>query len=273
MRKDDNSTPPKLNTRVFRTLTDVANFAEKDGKNQSCARESDGFCGGTLEKSIRLTRDGDLSCVEPSNKLLSQFEKLAYQTVKRRWQDDIVGSTPNVQAFLAGSPMSMRRRVKVQSNFGVIRVILDLFASCAFSHEDIRKRGAAVLALTRILAMRRPVELYIGSSSKDYAAHQRTMWFARINTAPLDLAHAAFVMTDPLFLRRVGFVTKEAIGGESPFYPLDDGELAKLAHSAFGPCQTVLVPGIVSSGADVVADPQKWIIDRIKEAAPEMLRD
>lgn len=259
-----------MSVKVFASLTETADYARR-AKAPVSRESSDSFCGGDMETALRLCRNGDLSGVAASDKLLSKFEELAYDTERLVWIDDVCGSIPNVPAFVAGQPLAMRRRVKRSSEYGVIRVVVNLFASWSFSHEDIQRRGAAVLALARILSMRRPVELYVSFMSS--LGEKDTAVLTRIDTAPLDLAHAAFAMTSPMFMRRVCFAIAEDMGGGSSFPPLRRGALAEIAAQAFGEGQTILVDGIRNSDAQVVADPQKWIIDRIRETAPEMLSD
>ena len=63
----------------------------------------------------------------------------------------------------------------------------------------MRKRGAAVLSFVRCLSVTRPVTLYACNSvgGSRYGTHV----IVRLDTAPLDLARVAHVLTDPSVTR------------------------------------------------------------------------
>ncbi len=259
-------------TRMFDSLDEIA----QAGQASSGYRCDDvKWAGGTLSEALRKTREGDLAGVAASEALLAKFESLSFPTYRREWYNEVAGHVANVPAFLAGHPQAMRRRRRAENSAAPITVFVDLFASCAFTQEQITTRGAAVLALVRLLAMHRPVTLYAAFATTSYSGRRShngrtTACVAvKLDTAPLDLAHAAYVLTSPLFLRQVLFhVCEQTAPGTDPFPPLD-GALCDVAEEMLGAgTQILAMPGVVS---DVVRDPGKWIEERIREAAPEVL--
>ena len=88
-----------------------------------------------------------MSGVEKSESFLSKFEALAFNAPARQWINDITGVLPNIPAYLAGHPQAMRRRTRIEFDSAPITIYADVFVSCAFKHEQIIKRGSAVLPL------------------------------------------------------------------------------------------------------------------------------
>ena len=57
----------------------------------------------------------------------------------RKWRniDDVVGSMPNIPAFLAGTPNAMRRRVRVDRDDAPVSIFMDLTSSAGISRETV----------------------------------------------------------------------------------------------------------------------------------------
>lgn len=146
--------------------------------------------------SVQQVREGDLSGVAASDKLLESIEAQTLMTKVWRNRLDVVGGAPCVPAFLAGQPYNMRRRERVAVEQGPLTILASLELSADISIETMRKRGAAILALVRLLSNSRPIDLWaccsIGNFNPKTAAHVAI----KIDTAPLDLARAAHVLTD-----------------------------------------------------------------------------
>jgi hypothetical protein len=231
------------------------------------AKESGGasaWSGGlTNAETARTMRGGDLSRVGPSDALLARFERFAFATPTKAWRRDVAGAVPNVPAFLAGHPQTMRRRVRLTSAGAPLAVIVDLTTSQGINARDIEKRGAAILALVRILSARRPVELWAGAFTGADGDRNGCAMFARIDTAPLDLARAAFAMVSPAYPRRALYAlarTKGFSGG----WPYGSGDasrrfLESILKPAFPAMGDVLaIPAAHESDA-IHRDPVAWI--------------
>lgn len=161
---------------------------------------------------------GDITGVAASDALLAKLESAMPSMHSKAWTvtDDVAGALPNIGAFLSGHPMNMRRRARTLSQQAPLVILADLTLSAGISGEQMRGRGAAILALVRILSERRPVELWatVGVGSLQTCFYV----MARIETSPLDLARAAHVLTEPSACRGVGY----AIGQKAH----EDGTLA-----------------------------------------------
>ena len=256
----------KYTTRVFGTLTEVADFASARGyRNQG----SDAWAGGSFDDAMQKLRDGDLALASQSDELLRKFEERSFPTFRRQWQNDVAGHVANVPAFIAGQPAAMRRRRRIEHEAAPVTVMVDLFISANFTAEDAMVRGTAVLALVRALAMHRAVTLYVSFATT--ARSGVTLCpVIKIDTTPLDLARAAYVFCGVSFIRQIGLqVLHRMVPGSSPWPPFR-GELRDIATEVFGDGTQLLIVsgGIVS---DVTRDPAGWIEARLREAAPEVL--
>jgi hypothetical protein len=99
--------------------------------------------------------------------------------------------------------MNMRKRTRMLSQQNPIAILADTTLSAAIDAPKMRARGAAILALARLLSGRRPIELYgvVGAGNGDTGAYV----MVRIETAPLDMARAAFILTEPAATRGIGY--------------------------------------------------------------------
>ena len=258
---------PTYTTKMFDSLDALADAAERPSSYRC---NDDAWAGGSLREAIRRTRDGDLGLVVQSDALLEKFESLSLPTLRREWYNEVAGHVANVPAFLAGHPQAMRRRRRVDADQAPVTLFVDVFASCGFSKGEILARGAAVLALARVLAAHRALSLYVAFGCTPRRGAAGVAVAVRIDTSPLDLAHAAYALASPLFLRQVMFhVTEQIAPGSDPFPPLSGRHIGPLALEMLGAgTQIVTVPGVVS---DVTRDPGAWIEARIRECAPEVL--
>jgi hypothetical protein len=210
----------------------------------------------STEMFSRLAETGDEGYVAQSDKFLTEIEDQV--PVSRGWRnvDDVVGAVPNVPAFLAGHPQHMRRRERVSRENAPVTIFMNLNSSMGIRSELILRRGIVLLALARLLVEHRPVELWVGSSLSDGYLTGTTAW--RIDTVPLDLARAAFHISDPSMSRVFGYAMCETmvnkhLGGGGP----EDRMLRELKAVA-GWRDVVYIPSIGYSDP-MVNDPMAWL--------------
>jgi hypothetical protein len=197
--------------RVWETMdsfTDAA-YALPTELRQSYehARDHDWDLGESYVSVAGKCRSGDRARVAPSDKFMSQFEDLlGYVGTKFETQNTITGGAPNVGAFLAGNPMNMRSRRRIESEQAPLNIVVDVVSSGGIDASVLEKRGAAILALVRILSAKRPVSLYIGAAGlperDDNKLSSRAVAF-KVDSAPLDLARAAHVICHPGVARKI----------------------------------------------------------------------
>lgn len=261
----------------FDSMAEAADKAQSDSKYHSRKKQRS-WCGGhDFAQACKAAREGDIASVEASDKLLEKMEAYGLATVKAQWIDDVAGAIPNVPAHIAGHPLSMRRKAKAASAAAPIAIIVDLTTSAAIEPNEARARGVAILALVRALSQRRPVELWAcaGLDADNY----RNACFVtvKIDTAPLDLAHAAHCLTHVGFPRQIlyGLALEFGYSGHWPFgqNALTRSQMEAVCAPAFSHVsETLCLPGVHANDENL-KDPEGWLARQIAEHDPIALRE
>jgi hypothetical protein len=186
-------------------------------------RAGDWYGGEGREGALRKLTLGDNALVGASEGLLESFQDCLPSTPRFRNVEDVVGALPNVPAFLAGAPQSMRRKQRAVSESAPISVITDVTSSAAISASDLLKRGAALLAFVRVLSAHRAVTLWCGIGL-DGKGGGSSMVLWRIDTAPLDLARAAHLLSAPSVSRGLGYGLSYKLHGGRGGWPFGSHE-------------------------------------------------
>ena len=247
-------------------ITDLPGFADladkvKGHHRSRCTEKNDWTGSKSFATSTDQVRNGDLSGVAASEKLLEKLETEQFVSPVWRNRLDVVGGAPCVPAYLAGHPMNMRRRERVASEQGPLAVIVSMTLSGGIDTETMRKRGATLLALVRLLSTSRPVELWtaICLGGSKHGTHVLT----RIDTAPLDLARAAHMLTCPSVTRGLGYgiCTDLKEGGSWPHGDFDTYQRTarELYTGAIGTNSEVLYVGAAHLNDPLVSKPAEWI--------------
>jgi len=260
---------------LFDNPGELADYAIRECPSNSNMNARTGFAGPhDAQETAKRTREGDLSCVEKADALLSRFERFAFETGRKAWLDDVTGAIPNVPAFIAGHPLAMRRRARQDSAAAPLAIIADLTTSAGLSTAQIEARGSAILALVRILSARRPVELWAGcmvgagGCDRDLCAV-----FCQIESAPLDLARAAYVMTGAGFPRRLCYGIAECRHNFRGGWPYNNTDASKqnltaiCAQAFHHASETLCIPPIHVRDL-LVKSPEVWIEQKLAELSP-----
>lgn len=265
--------------RLFDTPAELADFADARCSTHNNYTRGGSWTGGDNGRAAtRKTRQGDLSRVPASDALMIRFEKFAFETERRAWRDDIAGGFPNVPAYLAGHPLAMRRRINDASAAAPLAIIVDLTTSAGIDAKTIERRGAAILALTRILTMRRPVELWAGCMTGSGSGNQNMgAVFCKLETTPLDVATAAYIMTSAAFPRALCYaIAAVECGYSAGGWPYSDHgasrtHLSDICAQAFTHATETLCVPAVHMHDDITNDPEGWIERKLAELAPTTL--
>lgn len=186
--------------------------------------------------------------------------------MSRGWRnvDDVVGALPNVPAYLAGHPQSMRRRVRTMRDTAPLSVFVDLTSSGGIDSAKVTRRGVVLLALVRLLVEHRAVELWVGSALGPRSTYSRASWTTawRVDTAPLDLARAAYHVGATAMSRGFGYgVCKgRGSGGRWPFnhYGLHTQTAEQRLKDVFPGQEVMYVPPIYLNDP-MTANPVGWL--------------
>lgn len=249
-------------------IESVAQMPIGFGRTNNRKACDDAWAGGRgLDATIEIMRRGDPARVAKSDALLKKYEDLVPVSRRMRTVADIAGGCPNVGAFLAGSPIAMRRRQRMMDDCAPLAVIIDTTCSSKLERWTLERRGAAILALVRMLAVSRPVTLHVGCSMAamhDYSA--ATHIFAQIDTAPMDLARAALVLSDPGFNRGLLYGFGEHLNGLNDdsnwAYEPSGRQMREHGHAVLGRViageEFLYVPG--AHAADpICTNPEEWL--------------
>lgn len=235
---------------------------------------------------IAKTRSGDLSKVAASDQWLAKMEEsYPTPTSRKAWTDDVAGSVPNVAAFVAGSPLSMRRRSRIDSETAPLAVIVDVTCSEGIREHQLIKRGSVLLALVRALAARRPVELWVGCALGTFASGGSSLGqngsaaFVRINTTPLDLASAAHLTSHAGVVRALLYgvacrvSTDMGMKGSTGAWAFNSVNIyrkhmaAILAPAFTHVTETLVVPPIYLEDP-CLDEPEKWLAEQMAAYSP-----
>ena len=223
--------------------------------------EDSDWHGAPVAATLGYAQAGDTARVADCDRLLSIMETGAdFATTRSVTVAAVAGGLPNVPAMLAGSPMAMRRRQRVTDQAAPLSVVVDLGVSASVQHDSIARRGAAALALVRLLAATRPVALWVvaGQQCSRFSDHKQNAAFAvRLDTAPLDLSRAAWLLCAPEAFRRAAFAVSQTVAGyarETDVNWLDNSAsdhpklLAACLPALTGTADCLIVPNLCTGG-------------------------
>ncbi len=215
-----------------------------------------------------LTVNGRTHSVDvDADKYLDKLESHQFISSAYRCTDSIIGALPNIPAYLSGNPCNMRLRRRVTLDSAPLAIVVDLTSSAAIKNKDLERRGAAILALVRILSQRRPIELWAGTGLN--RGDGATLAYFKIDTAPLDLARAAYALIDPAVSRGLGYGVCYThgydCGGSWPFQNhakwRDHGH--KILREIIPHNSEVLFLAPLLNSDDSISNPAKWLSDMI----------
>lgn len=218
------------------------------------------WAGSTPAETQGRLDAGSAKATAACDRLLGQMESVGFATSRFATVAAVAGGAPCVPAFLAGNPLAMRRRVKISDDAAPLAVVVDIGVSASVKAATIERRGAAALALVRLLAATRPVTLWavVGQRASLYSDHATDAAFGvQIETAPLDVARAAWLLASPDAFRRAGFAASQAIAGfptETDVNWLQDSHtqhprlMRDCLPALTGCADFLLVPSLITAG-------------------------
>jgi hypothetical protein len=231
---------------------------------------------GYLERETapKLLREGEESRVAASDAFLNKLEgKFDYASHRFKSENAVAGGVAVVPAYLAGTPLAMRRRRRVEDDLAPIVIIADTTSSEMVNAAHLEKRGAALLALVRLLAGKRPVTLYAGVAMGNFRQKEDGVnaIITRIETAPLDLARAAFLLGNPGCARAIGYgIAVHEWNGTLghipwPYNDIDAWRSKAVSHfwqDVFPGSEILYLPPVFGKELEITA-PEKWLADMV----------
>lgn len=187
------------------TTVKIANRAYAFGRYFDSVRELAESTKGISSASRDGIFKGDTSRVKRSDETLDRIEVIEQLAdCLPQTERAVAGGLADVPAYLMGSPVAMRRRRKQEAHRPLI-IVVDAVTSGGIDWRLIERRGVAVLALLRKLeATGHPVTLHIGAAMQCHG-QPTTFNVARMDSQPIDLARACWVLCDADMQRDVFF--------------------------------------------------------------------
>jgi hypothetical protein len=157
----------KLQTAMVRcvlTFDEARDFALGGEGDWAFGDGCSGWHGESMKDFKKHVEHG-MEPMDGIEQLVTEVETLLdLETLGPSWEQDIMGGSPNVPAFLTGSPLSMNRWVEHEENQkGLVRIVCDASSSCSINSSALASRAKAVTALVRTISMFRPVEFWLAS--------------------------------------------------------------------------------------------------------------
>lgn len=161
------------------------------------------YDGLTYERAVECARDGDASNVVSAQAMLDKLDVAVEVPPVRDWTACCAGAYPVVPEALLGLPQPMRLKQECEQEYAPVRVFVSLTCSGGLSADEMRNRGVAILALVLKLQSVRPVDVYIVNEMHGVTTGGRCVIATPLDSRPLDLARACYVLTHVGFVRRV----------------------------------------------------------------------
>lgn len=197
----------------------AAYFAKVSTTRAYAYDTSNAWYGGESEAdTLRLALDGDTRLVPSAETLLASLDT-HIETPRRVWNRSPAGAYTVVPEYLAGIPTYMRRMAYEMDEQAPITILATTTSSAGISAEILAKRGTVILALVMALSRVRPVTLQQLAIMHGADADGETVITSTINTAPLDLATACYVLTSAGFARRLTYGLGKKLNGFDGNWP------------------------------------------------------
>jgi hypothetical protein len=253
------------------TFDSIEEFAKATEDASGSVRHGAGRWTGFLSfsEARRLATVGDDSYVKKAEALINQLDVDAPITKAFASIHSPYGGRVNLGDWLVGSPTPMRRRVRVSSDIGPIKIIVSTTCSAGIDAEVMEKRGAAILALLLKLQQVRPVQLYLLAElhGEQDGWHYQLI---RIESQPLAVGVAAFGLCHVAFARQLTYSYARHVDGFNGGWPSDYSR-SKTRYAAnraerLGLTDNDLIIPEAHLDDELIQEPLEWIKKRLHAA-------
>jgi hypothetical protein len=221
----------------------------------------------TEAESLAMARSGNTKLVPKAERYLTSLD-LAIETPRRVWERSPAGAFAVVPDVLAGLPTPMRRQTWTSDETQPITILVITTSSAAISATTLQRRGVVILALVMALTRIRPVSLH-QLAILHGADTGETVFTSEINTHPLDLATACYVLTSAGFARRLTYGLAKKLNAFNGRWPKGFNYLnpevyykSLVLRLGLDPLKTLVV-GAAQLGDELLKTPLPWIEKQI----------
>lgn len=223
--------------------------------------------GVSAREAKERARTGDLQILDKATALIDRIDPDIGDVVLPRWEHCVAGSRVVVGDYITGKSTCMRRRAKVETSGRCIDVYVALESSCGIDALDLITRGCAIIALLETLQRCGvSVNLTVGVECSSFSEPDKEIVGCfPIESRPLDLASASFILAHPAFPRNVMYEVLERDNGFTGHWSKfrnDD----KARANYIGLKETdVYVPASWLYDSLIIDDPKKWVEERVRQ--------
>ena len=158
---------------------------------------------------------GDTSYIEQARKLIEDMTNHSLlSTGLKMYEPSIVGAFPHVPNYLNDLPETMYQldETDLRGNTTPIRIFMQLNSSAGVSSAELTSRGLTALGLVLALESIRPIDLYVVGVCRIDSSLENFGTCTRVETRPLDLARAAYMLCCPEFYRVITWAASVELG-------------------------------------------------------------
>lgn len=223
--------------------------------------------------SLRFAEYGNTTLVPQAEAFLKKLDQVI-ETPRPVWDRSPAGAFCSVPDYIVGLPTPMRRQVHQQDEHAPITILVTTTSSAGVDAKTLEKRGIVILALVMALSRIRPVSLQQLAFMDGYRDKSgETIITSEINTSPLDLATACYVLTSAGFARRLTYGIGKAHNDFSGGWPrafrysfssdTDNTYHNYLKQTLVADPTKCLLIGESKLGDELLATPLTWINKQI----------
>lgn len=253
--------------KTYDSLTDFLGAAKGVGLKRYREHEATRWVGyATYDDCLGDAVNGDEKLVPEAEKLLEKLDA-DVEISRARWIPAVSGAYVSVPDYLAGLPMSMRRRKAAADDIAPVRVYVSTTCSASIDTDLMLKRGVAILALVLKLQQVRPVELNLlaethGETDGEY------LQAIPLDSAPLNLSVACHCLTHVGFARHLTYGVAAANDRFNGAWPdnYGGGGAPWEAHvrEVLNLSPQDLYIGAAREWDAMITDPVKWVNAQVK---------
>lgn len=234
------------------------------------------YGGETREATEEKSLIGDRTLVPAAEALIRKLDS-EVSTPRRIWEPNVAGPLCAAPDVLAGRPTAFRRLREVPDERSPITILSITDSSGGIGANVLLRRGTAILALVMALARVRPVTLHVVGIGIGEDGSGETVLCTQVQTAPLDIARAAYVLTSQGFARRLTYGVSAELNGDNGSWPNGfrygspdgGGYYAKLAKALSPDPARTLVIGAAQFHDPILTQPVEWINDQVRRFIKE----
>jgi len=248
---------------------DYISLAATSGRGWAPKGRDPWYGNETREQTLARSLSGDTTLVPQAETLLASLDT-AVETSRPAWDLAPAGAFVNIPAAIAGHPGCMYRKTLVTDDRAPITILACTTSSSACSQEMLVKRGTTILALVMALARLRPITLHQLTAVHGADNSGETVLTAQINTSPLDLATACYVLTSSGFARRLTYDLAVALNNFNGSWPRAFNATKPHAYFdpliprlGFDPKHTLIIPAAHIRDT-MLSDPVTWVNIQVK---------